>query len=132
GRLTFGVTRAGEEDAVMADPVKCLDDPATILRQRFCLSGLSKNLKGRLKLAEKDEQRCEEPACRTLKTIHALKVDVRANRPCDSRLGQALSGTLSWSGWHRPSTRTECTAGSTRGASCGPVPGSRWPAGCRG
>src|SRR5262249_61467083 len=94
GRLTFGVTRAGEEDAVMADPVKCLDDPATILRQRFCLSGLSKNLKGRLKLAEKDEQRCEEPACRTLKTVHALKVDVRANRPADSRLGQALSGTL--------------------------------------
>jgi len=78
----------------MADAVKCPDDPAAILKQRFCLSGLSKNLRGRLKLAEKDEQRCEEPACRTLKTVHVLKVDVRANRPCDSRLGQALSGTL--------------------------------------
>ena len=45
----------------MADPVKCLDDPATILRQRFCLSGLSKNPKGRLKLAEKDSSGARSP-----------------------------------------------------------------------
>jgi hypothetical protein len=73
---------------------KCLDDPATILKQPMCLHALSKNLKGNLKLSVKEEQKCEKPECVTLKTVHVLKLKVITNEPCDSKLGGLLSGEI--------------------------------------
>lgn len=72
--------------------VKCLDDPATILKRKMCLHALSKNLKGELKLNVKEEQKCEQPPCRTLKTVHLLKMVVKTNPPCDSKHGAMLDG----------------------------------------
>jgi hypothetical protein len=61
----------------------------------MCVHAVSKNLKATLKLLEKDEQRCEKPECRTLKTIHTLKMGaVVSHDPCDSKMGKMLTGTI--------------------------------------
>lgn len=77
----------------MAAP-RCLDDPATIFKQRMCVNAVSKNFKATIKLVDKDEQKCEKPECRTLKTIHVLKITVVSNNPCDSKLGKTLTGSI--------------------------------------
>ena len=77
----------------MAAP-RCLDEPAIIFKQRMCVNPVSKNFKGTIKLAQKDEQKCAKPECRTLKTIHVLKIGVVSNNPCDSKIGKMLTGTL--------------------------------------
>lgn len=77
----------------MAAP-RCLDDPATILKQRMCVNSVSKNFKATIKITQKDEQKCEKPECRTLKTISALKIGVVSNNPCDSKLGKTLTGSI--------------------------------------
>jgi len=78
----------------MAAQVKCLDDPATILRQKMCVHSVSKSYKATIKLLEKAEQKCEEPKCITLKTIHVMKIGLVSNAPCDSKLGKLLNGTI--------------------------------------
>ena len=77
----------------MATPT-CLDDPATIFKQKMCVNSVSKNFKATIKLVDKDEQKCAKPGCVTLKTIHALKMGVVSNNPCDSKLGKVLTGTI--------------------------------------
>ncbi len=74
---------------------RCLDDPATIFKQKMCVNAVSKNFKGTIKLIQKDEQKCAKPECRTLKTIHVLKTSGGSNSPCDSKLGKLLTGGLS-------------------------------------
>lgn len=74
--------------------VQCLDDPSTIFKQRMCVNAVSKNFKASVKLLKKDEQKCEKPECLTLKTIHALKMQVVSNNPCDSKLGKMLTGFI--------------------------------------
>jgi hypothetical protein len=78
----------------MAAP-RCLDDPATIFTRKMCVHAVSKNLKATIKLLEKDEQRCEKPPCRTLKTSHTLKLTgIVSNNPCDSKFGKILTGSI--------------------------------------
>lgn len=72
----------------------CLDDPATIFKQKMCVHSVSKNLKATIKLVDKNEQKCEKPGCLTLKTIHALKITVVSNDPCDSKFGKVLTGAI--------------------------------------
>lgn len=72
----------------------CLDDPRTIWKERVCLEPVSKDLRGELKLLDREREECGGPRCLTLKTDHLLKVDLRSHEPCDSRLGQLLDGTL--------------------------------------
>lgn len=74
--------------------VQCLDDPSTIFKQKMCVNAVSKNFKATIKLVDRAEQKCERPECRTLKTIHALKIGVVSNNPCDSKLGKTLTGTI--------------------------------------
>ena len=74
--------------------VECFDDPPTILKQRICLNPVSKNTKGTLKLTSRDEQKCEKPECRTLKTVHLLKLGTASHAPCDSKIGKILTGTI--------------------------------------
>jgi hypothetical protein len=72
---------------------QCFDDPAAILEKAFCVSALSKDLKGELRLANSKEQKCAEPKCRTLRTTHELKVEV-VPTTCDSSAAKPLNGTF--------------------------------------
>ena len=73
---------------------KCLDDPPVILKQKMCLNPVSKNMKGVLKLSGNEEQKCEKPECRTLKTVHVLKMETSSHKPCESKPGALLNGTI--------------------------------------
>jgi hypothetical protein len=72
----------------------CLDDARDLWKRKVCLSPVSKNLRGELRLLERERQDCEELRCRTLKTDHLLRVDVQAHEPCDSKVGGLLDGEL--------------------------------------
>jgi hypothetical protein len=74
--------------------VTCFDNPSDIFQQQVCINPLSKNLKGTLTLLERKEELCTVPPCKTLKTIHRLKVEARVNTPCDSRVARSFSGTI--------------------------------------
>lgn len=58
------------------------------------MNPLSKNLKGSLKAVERKEDSCATPSCKTLKAIHQLKVEARANSSCDSQAAQRFKGTI--------------------------------------
>lgn len=75
-------------------PPKCPDDPPALLSQPICLSALSKDLRGSLKLNVSDPHKCAHPECETLKTGHGLAVKVLAHPPCDSEIGGVLNGTI--------------------------------------
>ena len=77
----------------MPTQFQCFDDPAAILEKAFCVSALSKDLKGELGLLSSKEQKCHEPACKTLRTVHGLKTMV-VNTACDSATAKPLNGTL--------------------------------------
>jgi len=74
--------------------VTCFDNPSDIFQQKVCINPLSKNLKGTLTPVEKKAESCAVPPCKTLKTIHRLKVEARINTPCDSRVARSFSGTI--------------------------------------
>lgn len=73
---------------------QCFDDPGAIFEKEFCVSALSKDLKGEMKLSSSKEHKCKDPECRTLRTIHSLKMNV-SNAGCDSPAAKPLNGTLS-------------------------------------
>lgn len=73
---------------------RCLEDARELWERRVCLEPVSKNLRGELKLLDRERQECEEPRCLTLKTDHLLKLEVESHEPCDSELGRLLDGTL--------------------------------------
>jgi hypothetical protein len=75
-------------------PTQCLDDPAIILQKDWCVSALSKDLTGVLHLVDSKPHQCKVPACKTLKTVHQLKVKVATHAPCDSHTGVLLDGTI--------------------------------------
>ena len=72
----------------------CLEDARELWERRVCLEPVSKNLRGELKLLDRERQECEEPRCLTLKTDHLLRLEVQSHEPCDSELGRLLDGTL--------------------------------------
>lgn len=77
----------------MPTQFQCFDDPAAILEKAFCVSALSKDVKGELKLSSSKEQKCQDPRCRTLRTVHGLKVEVGPTA-CDSPTSRPLNGVL--------------------------------------
>ncbi len=72
---------------------QCFDDPKTIFEKEFCVSAVSKDLRGALKLGNSKEHKCSQPVCKTLRTVHSLKVKVVATL-CDSPTARPLNGTL--------------------------------------
>ena len=78
----------------MATQFKCMDDPATLLKQKMCLHAISKDYKGSFKLIDKAEQKCVKPECVTLKTVHELIIKTVSHATCESKLGKLLNGTL--------------------------------------
>lgn len=77
----------------MAFPPGCLDEPPVLLKERLCVHNVSKDVRGELDLNVSQIEKCLTPECRTLKTVHGLKVDV-GGHDCDSSLGKLLDGTL--------------------------------------
>ena len=77
----------------MAFPPGCLDEPPVLLKERLCVHNVSKDVRGELDLNVSELEKCAKPECRTLKTVHRLKVEVRGH-DCDSQLGKLLDGTL--------------------------------------
>ena len=75
-------------------PCKNLDDAPKLWNQRMCLEPVSKNLRGELHLLKNERQECETPPCVTLKTDHALKLEIFSHDPCDSEVGQRLDGVF--------------------------------------
>jgi hypothetical protein len=66
--------------------VTCTDlTDARILGDRvICLTAVSKDVKGELRLLDAERQRCETDRCETLKTDHLLVLEVMSHRPCDA------------------------------------------------
>ncbi|MEL6983257.1 MAG: hypothetical protein AAFO29_12605 [Actinomycetota bacterium] len=81
-------TTEGKADAC---PCGYLDEPKPLYRRPICLSAVSKNLSGDLHRLAGKRQDCDEPDCVTLKTVHALRVDV-SSYDCDSEVGKRLDG----------------------------------------
>lgn len=77
----------------MSSEIQCFDDPESIREKRFCLNAVSKNVKGELELVDATDQKCEKPACGTLKTVHVFSATVDP-APCDSKLSAAFDGKL--------------------------------------
>ena len=64
------------------------------LLDRFvCLSELSKDLKGELRLVESERQPCRRLDCVTLEAVHQLDLEV-VSHDCDSDAGRLLDGRL--------------------------------------
>jgi hypothetical protein len=64
-----------------------------LLDRVVCLSSLSKDLEGELRLLESEQEKCRALDCVTLETVHQL--ELRASRhDCDSRTGGLLDGTI--------------------------------------
>jgi hypothetical protein len=59
-----------------------------------CVFPLSKDLKGELDLVESEPESCRRLRCKTLETLHHLKLEV-LRHDCDSDVAAALDGTLS-------------------------------------
>lgn len=72
----------------------CMDDPAKIFEALMCLNALSKNARGEFSPADAGLQICEEPSCKTLKTVQVFKVEVFGNPRCDSALGALFDGVF--------------------------------------
>jgi hypothetical protein len=64
-----------------------------LLDRTVCLSDVSKNLKGELKLAESEREACRRLDCITLETVHRLQLEV-SSHDCDSRAGSLLDGRI--------------------------------------
>jgi hypothetical protein len=71
----------------------CYDNPAGIWREPACLSALSKDLFLNLRLEGRERQRCADRRCVTLKTVHALNVEMSPHE-CDSPLGRRVNGFI--------------------------------------
>lgn len=66
---------------------------AGLIDRVVCLSSLSKDLKGELRLLESTEERCRELDCTTLETVHQLELHA-SRHDCDSDVGALLDGVL--------------------------------------
>jgi len=91
--MIWGKSPNRPKETIMPTQFQCFDDPAAILEKAFCISAVSKDLKGELALSSGKEQKCHEPACKTLRTVHALKVKV-TDTVCDSPAAKPMNGSL--------------------------------------
>lgn len=71
----------------------CFDDPDGILKNPFCVSALSKDLKGKMPLTLSKGLKCANPACTTLRTRNEMKASVKGT-VCDSALAKDFNGGL--------------------------------------
>jgi len=72
---------------------RCFDDPAAVSDKEYCLSAVSKNLRGEFSAPHPKRHECKKPECKTLRVTQTLKVAVSAEH-CDSPLAKNLNGAL--------------------------------------
>src|SRR5215471_18750097 len=70
----------------------CIAGPNEAFDTVICLEPVSKDGRGDLRPLVAEPQTCPVPECKTLKTIHALSMDLKSHSPCDRKLD--LDGTL--------------------------------------
>lgn len=73
---------------------ECSDDPETLWSDPFCVHGLSKNVRGRLRVAERTAHACPGDDCRTLRTSARLDATITSNAGCDSPLVRPMRGAV--------------------------------------
>jgi hypothetical protein len=73
---------------------RCPDYVQNLLRGDYCLSALSKDLKGTSSAPEADRHDCHEPGCSVLVTRQKLELKVTRHKECDAKLSQLLDGTM--------------------------------------
>jgi hypothetical protein len=66
---------------------------APLLGRNVCVSPVSKDLKGELSLVHSEPETCVPLRCKTLETLHHLRLEVVAHS-CDSPAAAVLDGTL--------------------------------------
>jgi hypothetical protein len=71
----------------------CAAKPRELFDTVVCLEPVSKDAQGELHPLVAEPQVCRESDCKTLKTIHALRVRL-SSHPCDRALGATLDGDL--------------------------------------
>jgi hypothetical protein len=72
----------------------CPDHPERLYDTEVCLSAVSKDVRGDLRLLDDRPEECREEQCRTLKTLHVLYLEAAPGTgDCDS-LGDTLNGRL--------------------------------------
>ena len=76
------------------EPSGCLEDASGLWERHACLTSISKDARGELRLLDSERQVCDERDCVTLKTDHVLKVEVSGHQPCDTKAGSQLDGVL--------------------------------------
>ena len=57
-----------------------------------CLSAVSKDAKGELKVTKQQRQTCKKPKCQTLKVRYRLRLRIKSHKPCDKN--KRLDGSL--------------------------------------
>jgi hypothetical protein len=72
----------------------CKDSAAYILDQTVCLYDISKDARaGQLRTVLAEPERCPEPPCESLKTVHQLDLELTSG-PCDSDQAGRHNGRL--------------------------------------
>lgn len=61
----------------------CRIETKFVRDENICLSPVSKDLRGELRLLDRDLEECPDLKCKTLKAEHALELDVVGHKPCD-------------------------------------------------
>jgi len=52
-------------------------------KDKFCLTPVSKDVKGDLKVRKQARQKCKKPRCATLKARYRLDLELVSHKPCD-------------------------------------------------
>jgi hypothetical protein len=69
-------------------------NPREMIEIKFCMSEVSKELKGQFTVLDRDLQECKDPPCKTLKGLIAVEAEVNPHKPCDSRISGILNGMI--------------------------------------
>ena len=67
---------------------------AALLRQVYCLDELSKDVEGQVLVINTRRRACSNPACESLTLVQELRLTVRSNMSCDSKLGGVFDGQM--------------------------------------
>src|SRR5215210_1479929 len=69
-------------------------DPVEHFREPVCMIRVSKDWKGEFRVADRAEQKCQDPHCTTVKGLIKLESKVQRHRPCDAVGAGSLDGDI--------------------------------------
>src|SRR4051812_7290219 len=65
-----------------------------LLNNKYCLEEVSKNIDGQVTVLNAIQMTCSRPTCEPLTLVQLLRLNVRSNPDCDSKLGAILDGSM--------------------------------------